>query len=154
MEMQLLDLNSLIEDVVHLAGGDASRRHVQVRTELAFDLPRAQGDPIHIQHVLLNLILNGMDAMNDVPESERLLLITTEIRSGRELVVGVQDAGHGIPPEIMPRVFKSFFSTKPTGMGLGLSISRTIISAHGGRIWVENNPGRGVTFRFTLPRAS
>ena len=154
LEMHQLDINHLVEEVVHLAGGDASRRHVQVRTELGFDLPKARGDPIHIQHILLNLILNGMDAMNDVPEGERQLTITTESRAGRELVVGVKDAGHGIPPEVMPRMFKSFFSTKPSGMGLGLSIARTIVNAHGGHIWVENNPDRGVTFRFTLPLAA
>jgi len=154
MEMHLLDLNSLIQEVVHLVGSDAARRRVQIRTELALDLPQGRGDPIHIQHVLLNLILNGMDAMSDIDETERLLIITTELRSGLELVVGVKDAGHGIQPETMPQVFKSFFSTKPSGMGLGLSISRTIVNLHGGRIWVERNPERGVTFRFTLPRAT
>jgi PAS domain S-box-containing protein len=151
MEMQPLDLNGLIEDVIHLAAGDASRRHVQVRTVLAPDIPSARGDPIHIQHILLNLILNGMDAMRDLPETERLLTIKTESRGGGELLVTVKDAGHGIPAEILPRVFESFFSTKATGMGLGLSIARTIVNAHGGRIWVENNSDRGVAFCFTLP---
>jgi PAS domain S-box-containing protein len=151
MEMQPLDLNRLVEDVVQLASGDASRRRVQVQMELAPDLPMGQGDPIHIQHVLLNLISNGMDALDDVPISQRLLLITTESRGGRELVVGVKDTGYGIPPDKLPRVFESFYSTKERGMGLGLSIALTIVKAHHGIIWVEKNPDRGVTFYFTVP---
>jgi signal transduction histidine kinase len=150
-EMLPLDLNKLIEHVVQLAGGDAARRHIQVVTELAPDLPQARGDPIHLQHILLNLIFNGMDAMSAVPDGERVLVIETGRRGEQELVVGVKDAGHGISPDTMPRVFESFFSTKESGVGLGLSIARTIVEAHHGRIWVEKNPVRGVTFRFTLP---
>jgi PAS domain S-box-containing protein len=154
MEMQPLDINGLIEDVVRLTAGEASRRRVQVRTDLAPKLPMAQGDPVHIQHILLNLLLNGMEAMGEVAESERVLSIATENREDQELVIAVKDKGHGIPPEIRPRVFQSFFSTKATGLGLGLSIASTIVKAHGGRIWVEDNSDRGVTFRFTLPLAT
>jgi signal transduction histidine kinase len=151
MEMQPLELNRLVEDVVQLASGDVSRRRVQVQMELAPNLPMGRGDPIHIQHVLLNLISNGMDALEAVPKDERLLLITTENRGGRELVVGVKDTGYGIPPDKLPRVFESFYSTKEHGMGLGLSIALTIVKAHHGIIWVEKNPDRGVTFYFTVP---
>lgn len=154
MAMQPLDLNRLIEDVLQLANGEAERRHVRINTELAADLPLGLGDPINLQHIVLNLIFNGMDAMDDVPHPERLLTIHTGTREGPQLLVSVRDAGLGIPPDIMPRVFDSFFSTKKGGMGLGLSIARTIVEAHRGRIWVENNPDRGVTFRFTLPVAS
>jgi PAS domain S-box-containing protein len=154
MEMQPLDINSLIEDVVRLTAGEASRRHVQLKTDLTPHLPMARGDPVHIQHILLNLILNGMEAMADAVESERQLTITTENREDRELLVAVKDAGHGIPAEIRPRVFQSFFSTKASGLGLGLSIASTIVKAHSGRIWLEDNSDRGVTFRFTLPLAA
>jgi PAS domain S-box-containing protein len=151
MGMEPLVLNSLIQEVVHLADNDAARRHVQIQTELASDLPVVRGDPIHIQHILLNLILNGMDAMSNEPEAERWLLIKTETRGSQEVEVSVKDAGHGVPPELLPRVFESFFTTRAGGMGLGLSISRTIVTAHGGRLWLENNPERGATAHFTLP---
>jgi PAS domain S-box-containing protein len=154
MEMKLLDINKLVEDVVHLATGDALQRQIRIQLEPALDLPLGLGDPIHIQHVLMNLILNGMEAMGHVAEAERVLLIKTETRSAGELMVSVKDAGHGIPPDIMARVFEAFFSTKSKGMGLGLSIARTIIHAHCGRLWVEQNPDRGVRFCFTLPRAN
>jgi signal transduction histidine kinase len=95
-----------------------------------------------------------MEAMADAVESERQLTITTENREDRELLVAVKDAGHGIPAEIRPRVFQSFFSTKASGLGLGLSIASTIVKAHSGRIWLEDNSDRGVTFRFTLPLAA
>jgi PAS domain S-box-containing protein len=150
-EMQLLDLNKLIEDVVMLAGGDAARRHVQILTELAPQLPEVRGDPVHLQHLLLNLIFNGMDAMRAVPEGERVLVVQTQKRGDHELLVAVKDVGHGIPAAMIPRVFESFFSTKEGGVGLGLSIARTIVEAHRGRIWVVKNPHRGVTFNFALP---
>jgi len=149
--MQLLDLNKLIEEVVMLAGGDAARRHVQINTELAPQLPEVRGDPVHLQHLLLNLIFNGMDAMRSVPEGERVLVVQTQKRGDHELLVAVKDVGHGIPAAMIPRVFESFFSTKEGGVGLGLSIARTIVEAHRGRIWVEKNLHRGVTFRFALP---
>jgi PAS domain S-box-containing protein len=151
MEAQALSLNRLVEDVVHLARGDALRRRVRIRSELAPDLPTTRADPIHIQQVLLNLISNGMDAMSRVPVNERILVIQTEKSNGHEAAVAVKDAGPGIPPEMLSRIFDSFFSTKRSGIGLGLSIARSIIEAHCGRIWAENNPGRGATFRFTLP---
>jgi PAS domain S-box-containing protein len=154
MEMKMLDLNRLVEEVVHLASGDALKRHVRIQMEPALNLPLGRGDPIHIQHILMNLILNGMEAMCEVPEAGRVLVIKTEPRNAGELMVSVKDAGHGIPPDMMPRVFEAFFSTKSKGIGLGLSIARTIIHAHRGRLWVEKNPERGVTFCFTLPVAN
>ena len=149
--MQSLNLNILIEDLLRFVSGDAARRRVQIRTHLAADLPLVFGDPIHLQQIILNLIINGMDAMGGILEGERLLTIVTEKRSDDELLVAVKDSGHGIPPEMIDMVFESFFSTRQNGLGLGLSIARSIVEAHHGRIWVENNPDRGATFRFTLP---
>jgi PAS domain S-box-containing protein len=146
-----LEINGLIEDVIRLVTGDASRRHVRIRTEFATGLPRASGNPVQVQQVLLNLIANGMDAMSDVAENERLLILKTKRNDNDDLLVSVQDGGHGIPPGVSARLFESFFSTKKNGMGLGLSISRSIVLAHHGRIWAENNPDRGATFQFTLP---
>ena len=108
----------------------------------------------HLQQVLLNLIVNGMDAMNDTPELERHIIVQTKPGNAGEIEVMVMDQGHGISQEKLPRLFDSFFTTKRDGMGLGLSIARSIIKAHHGRIWVENNPVGGAAFRFTVPVAS
>src|SRR6185436_3223520 len=99
-----LEINSLIEDVIRLVTGDALRRHVRIRTEFASDLPAARGNPVQVQQVLLNLIANGMDAMSDVPETERLLILRTRKYEEENLVVSVHDAGHGIPPGVLSRL--------------------------------------------------
>ena len=150
LEMQSVRLNTLIEDVLRLVSGDALRRHVQIQARLDADLPLVPGDPIYLQQVILNLIVNAMDAVSETPESERFLWVTTS-RKGDEVMIAVRDSGHGIPKEILERIFESFFTTKQEGIGLGLSIARSIIEAHHGSLWVENNPDRGVTFRLTLP---
>jgi signal transduction histidine kinase len=114
------------------------------------------GDRVQLQQVLLNLVVNGMDAMNTVEESKRVLFIRShrETREGRlESLVSVQDAGTGFKPEQMKRLFEAFYTTKPQGMGMGLAISRSIIEAHGGRLWAEANQGPGATFLFSLPAA-
>ena len=117
------------------------------------DLPLVRGDRIHLQQVLLNLLLNGMDALADVVDGERLLTVRARTAGAGFVEVAVSDNGHGIPAEKVGRLFEPFFTTKSQGMGLGLPISRTITEAHGGRIWAENNAERGATFRFTLPVA-
>ncbi|HXT11295.1 MAG TPA: PAS domain S-box protein [Candidatus Angelobacter sp.] len=153
MEIQPLRLNGLVQDVVQLVAADASRRRVHIETNLASRLPMAAGDPICLQQVILNLVVNGMEAMNEVPEGQRLLVVTTSA-DAKEITVAVRDSGPGIPREIAPRLFESFFSTKKNGMGLGLSIARSIVQAHSGVIWAENNSDRGALFRFTLPLGS
>ena len=148
-----LILSQLVDEVVTLTRADSFTRHVGIEFDVPRDLPLVRGDRIHLQQVLLNLLLNGMDALADVADGERSLTVRARTAGGGFVEVAVSDNGHGIPAEKLGRLFEPFFSTKPKGMGLGLPISRTIVDAHGGRIWAENNAERGATFRFTLPVA-
>src|SRR5262249_55376383 len=140
MEIQPVDLNEVTADVVLLVRAEARRRRVTVASEPAADLPLVRGDRVHLQQVLLNLVLNGMEAMSGAP-GERRLTVRTGVNENGSAEVAVSDAGPGIPPERLPRLFNPFFSTKKEGMGLGLSIARSLVQAHGGQIWAENNPG-------------
>jgi signal transduction histidine kinase/PAS domain-containing protein len=156
VERTSLDLRDVITDVLALARYESSTRRVAIRTELAGELPPVPGDRVQLQQVLLNLIVNGMDAMNAVEESKRVLIIrarceTTDGMPGA--LLSVQDAGIGFKPGEMDRLFEAFYTTKPQGMGMGLAISRSIIEAHGGRLWAEPNQGSGATFLFRVPAA-
>jgi len=151
MQMRALDLRELAADVMRLAETESRRRGVLIEADMAPGLPRVRGDRVWLQQLLLNLIVNGMDAMSDEPQRQRCLALRASPNGGTWVEVAVADAGHGIPADLLPRLFNSFFTTREHGMGLGLSISRSIVEAHGGRIWAENNPGAGATFRFTLP---
>jgi two-component system, LuxR family, sensor kinase FixL len=153
IKMESLDLNETIVEVLRLVAGDALRRRVQIHRQLAAEIPQVRGDRIHLQQVLLNLILNGMDAMSATPESNRRLTIQTQLDGAGQARVAVSDLGHGIPSDALDRVFESFYTTKREGMGLGLSIARSIIEVHEGRIWTENNAGGGATFCFTVKPA-
>jgi hypothetical protein len=144
------DLNESIDEVLVLARSAISKNGVSVQTRLAHGSLRAQGDRVQLQQVVLNLILNAVEAMGAVQEGPRELSISTE-RGQARLLVAIRDSGPGIDPANRDRVFEAFYTTKPSGVGMGLSISRTIIEAHGGRLWADANEPRGAVFRFTLP---
>jgi signal transduction histidine kinase len=151
LELKPIDLNAVTSDVLRLVDGEAHRRGVEIEKQFTDTLPVVRGDEIHLQQVLLNLILNGMEAMSESSESNRRLTIRTACEGKDNVEVALEDSGPGIRSERLPLLFDSFFTTKTHGMGLGLSIVRSIVEAHGGRIWAENNSGRGACFRFTLP---
>jgi len=151
LELKPIDLNAITSDVLRLVKGETHRRGVEIEKHLADTLPVVRGDEIHLQQVLLNLILNGLEAMSESSESNRRLTMRTTYDGKGNVEVAVEDSGPGIPSDRLSMLFDSFFTTKPHGMGLGLSISRSIVEAHGGRIWAENNFSEGARFRFTLP---
>jgi two-component system, LuxR family, sensor kinase FixL len=153
LDPQPLDVREVVGEVAALIRVDAVTRQVKLEVNVARDVPRVRGDRIHIQQVLLNLIMNGMDALNQASLSHRRVRVTAECNGAQTVAFGVVDAGPGIPADALARVFDPFFTTKPNGMGMGLPISRTIIEAHGGRIWAENQAEGGAAFRFTLPIA-
>jgi signal transduction histidine kinase len=148
-----LDLREVVEDTIAMTRTDAVARQVRVTVQIPPQLPDAQGDRVHLQQVLLNLILNGMDAMNTIPKSRRSLVVRAWETKNSNLQVDVTDQGTGIAPDVAERIFEPFFTTKSNGMGMGLAISQSIIEAHGGDIWVDSKPGKGTTFSFILPPA-
>jgi PAS domain S-box-containing protein len=151
LDTQPLDLAELVGSVAQLARSDAAMRHVKLEVNLPADLPPVRGDRVHLQQVLLNLILNGMDAMNEASQENRGVTVSARVDAARTVEIAVSDTGHGIAGEKLAQIFDPFFTTKPDGMGMGLAISRTIVESHGGRLWAESNNGIGATFRFTLP---
>jgi PAS domain S-box-containing protein len=145
-----LDVREVVEDTVALVRPDLLTRQVKLTLEIPEHVPMLLGDRVHLQQVLLNLILNGMDAMSTIPGEERELKVRIS-KDIAHLEVSVSDCGTGLPPSESGRLFEAFYTTKPNGMGMGLAISRTIIEAHGGKIRAENNPGKGATFTLSLP---
>jgi two-component system, LuxR family, sensor kinase FixL len=150
LQARPLDLNEVITDAVALVQREVSNYRVARRLELAPGLPPVPGDRVELQQVIINLMVNAMQAMETVVGRSRDLAVGSALR-GHEIVVSVRDSGSGIAPDDMRRLFKTFFTTKPDGMGMGLSICRSIVEAHGGRIWVSDNCGPGVSFQFALP---
>jgi signal transduction histidine kinase len=148
--VQSVDMSSVVHDSLQLVHGDLVTRNVMLVTSLPVGLPPVEADPVQLQQVLLNLILNACDAMNERHHDDRTLTVTA-MRQGPAVVVGVADSGTGVPPEDMDSLFQAFFTTKSSGLGLGLAICKSIIDSAGGRIWIENNPDRGATVRFSLP---
>ncbi|APV51259.1 hypothetical protein BWI17_17165 [Betaproteobacteria bacterium GR16-43] len=148
-DFEIFDPKEVVGAVMRVVSPIARRRAVSVTVALG-NVPRVWGDRIHVQQVLLNLIFNGMDAMDDVPNGQRELFVAAARGSDGMVEISVRDRGHGVEPGKLDRIFDSFFTTKAEGMGLGLSIARSLLQSHGGRIWVENNPDGGATFRFTL----
>jgi C4-dicarboxylate-specific signal transduction histidine kinase len=151
LESKPLDIAELIEETVSLTWSDALTRRVNLTMQITERALLARGDRVHLQQVLLNLILNGMDAITAGHGTERSLIIRAGQGKNGDITVGVRDNGPGIPAEKMKFLFEPFFTTKPEGMGMGLAISRTIIEAHGGKIWAESDSPNGATFKFTLP---
>jgi signal transduction histidine kinase len=153
LDARPIAVGELVADVVGLAQADALARRVKLTTDSSSELPRVRGDRVHLQQVLLNLIVNAMDALEGSGRQDRQIDVTARLNDTGMVVIAVSDTGHGIPVDALPRVFDPFYTTKPTGMGIGLAVSRTIIEAHGGRIWAENDPRGGAIFRFALPLA-
>ncbi|MGR4928044.1 MHYT domain-containing protein [Bradyrhizobium sp. CAR08] len=146
-----LEVNDAVVEVIALTRGEAMKNNVSVQTQLAEGLPPIQGDRVQLQQVLLNLIINAVQAMSGVSEGSRGLLIGTGKDASGGVLVAVRDSGPGLKPESFGHLFDSFYTTKPGGMGMGLSICRSIVEAHGGRIWATPNAGPGITVHFTLP---
>jgi Signal transduction histidine kinase regulating C4-dicarboxylate transport system len=149
-----LNLNDLAREVLDLIAQEALRKGITLQTELANDLPLVPGDRVQLQQVLLNLVMNSLEAMNGISGHRLELTVKTASAENGEVMVAVTDRGTGIKPQEIERVFKAFHTTKNVGMGMGLAISRSIIEAHGGRLWAEPNIGPGTTFKFTLPRGA
>jgi signal transduction histidine kinase len=145
-----LDVNDVVNEVVALVQRELLSHRVSLRMELAPALPVVLADRVQLQQVIINLVINGIEAMQAVTNRPRELSIRTH-RNERQVVVTVKDCGVGISPEDADRLFNAFFTTKSSGMGIGLSICRSIIEAHGGRVWAEPNLPHGAIFSFTVP---
>jgi PAS domain S-box-containing protein len=150
-QMMQLNINEVAEEAVNLVQHEALRYGVAIQCELASGLPLARGDRIQLQQVIVNIAVNGMEAMTSVQDRERVLIVRTQRDQSDQLLVAVADAGVGIEPENLNRVFGAFHTTKPGGLGMGLAICRSIVEAHGGRLWADANVPHGTTFRFTVP---
>jgi C4-dicarboxylate-specific signal transduction histidine kinase len=147
-QRELVDVNELIREMIALLRSEATRHSVSVRTVLAADLPKVMGDRVQLQQLMINLMTNGIHAMKDVDQARELAIQSQ--RSDEHLLVSVGDTGVGLPPQ-RDQIFNAFFTTKPHGTGMGLSISRSIVESHGGRLWAADNSPRGATFSLTLP---
>jgi PAS domain S-box-containing protein len=147
-QRELVDVNGIIQEMLTLLEGEATRSSIGMRTDLAAELPRITADRVQLQQVFMNLMLNAIEAMKD---SGGELTVKSELQGGGQLQFSVSDTGVGLPKEKMEQIFSAFFTTKPQGSGMGLAISRSIVESHGGRLWATANNGRGATFHFTLP---
>jgi signal transduction histidine kinase len=146
-----LRVNEVIGEMVELLRGQATRHAVSVRTDLASDLPNVIADRVQVQQVLMNLMLNAIEAMSD---TGGVLTVRSLPREDGQIEISVSDTGPGLPAGNADRIFDAFFTTKPQGSGMGLAISKSIVESHGGRIWANGTGGLGATFHFTLPPAS
>src|SRR5438093_13681451 len=144
-----IPVNQIIQEVTILLRNEMTRNRVSLRTDLAADLPRVSGDPVQLQQVLINLVMNSIDAMRSLAHRPRELIIKSA-RNHNEVSIQVQDSGAGLDVERAEHIFEPFFTTKPEGIGMGLSISRSIVESHGGRLWAESD-SKGAMFQFTLP---
>ena len=151
LEYLSLDLNDVVTEVARLVMSDAAIRNVSMRLEAAPGLPRVRGDRVQLQQVVLNLVLNGLDAMREPGTGDQSLIIRTFVDGAAVVGAAVQDAGPGIDEKDADHIFEPLYTTKAEGIGMGLAIARTIVDAHGGRLTAENNKDGGATFQFTLP---
>jgi signal transduction histidine kinase len=147
-QRELVDLNEIIQEMIIILQEKANQNSILIHPELNRCLPKVMVDRVQLQQVMMNLMLNGIEAMSDA--GGELTVTTTKYENG-QLLISVCDSGIGLPVEESERIFEAFFTTKPEGTGMGLSISRTIVESHGGRLWASPNSGRGTTFHFTLP---
>ena len=151
LEVAVLDLPALVRDVVLLIHSDAVLHNVNIVLEIDPGAPQIQGDKVQLQQVILNLLLNAFQAMKDCPVNERQVTIRTELGDNHMAIIAVHDRGVGLGGDQLEKIFQPFYTTKDNGLGMGLAISRSIIEAHGGRLWAQNNPDQGATFHFTVP---
>lgn len=149
----LVDLNEVIVEVIALAQSEARRNRVFLKRQLKNDLPHVRGDRVQLQQVILNLIINGLEAIAKSKDGTRELSISSDVDDANKVIVAVRDSGEGLDAQNLERVFDAFYTTKPEGMGMGLAISRTIIESHGGRLWATPNSPKGAVFQFTLSTA-
>ncbi len=149
-QRELVDINEVIREMIVLLRSEAARHNILVGTELATDLPQVMGDRVQLQQVMMNLMINGIDAMKDADGTRNLAIKSQRVENERILVT-VSDTGVGLPAQQADQIFKAFFTTKPHGTGMGLSISRSIVESHDGRLWAAENSPRGANFCFTLP---
>src|SRR5205085_8008413 len=147
---ELLDVNEIIREMTVLLRGELARYSISVRAELAADLPQVMGDRVQLQQVMMNLISNSLDAMKDL-DGSRELAIKSQRAENEQLMVSVSDTGVGLPLQQADQIFNAFFTTKRHGTGMGLSISRSIVESHSGRLWAADNSPRGASFHLILP---
>ncbi len=152
LNREVIDLNEINLETVALLRDEAERHNISLRTELAADLPRIVGDRVQLQQVVMNLIVNSVEAMKNVDGIREMVIKSRRAENG-EILVSVSDTGMGFPPQLAEQIFDPFFTTKPNGTGMGLRISRSIIESHNGRLWAVGTPGRGATFHLSLPAA-
>jgi C4-dicarboxylate-specific signal transduction histidine kinase len=150
LQRELVNLNETIQELVHLLHSETTQFAVSVRAELDADLPQVLGDRVQLQQVLMNLMMNSIDAMKDV-NGTRELTVQSQHGDDGHVLISVTDTGVGLPPQQADKIFDAFFTTKPHGTGIGLRISRSIVGAHGGRLWATGHPPRGAQFSFRLP---
>jgi PAS domain S-box-containing protein len=150
---QTIDLGEMIPETVAILRDEAVRHNISIRTELAADLPQIVGDRLQLQQVVMNLIVNGIEAMKDT-DGTREIVIKSQRAENEQILISISDTGVGLPPQVAEKIFDPFFTTKAHGTGMGLRISRSIIESHGGRLWAVASSGRGATFQFNLPAAS
>jgi C4-dicarboxylate-specific signal transduction histidine kinase len=151
VQRQPVDLQAMLAETLHLLRSDLMSQQVIMTVTIEQGMPAIPGDRVQLQQVVINLVMNACDAMKNLPPADRRLLVKADLSKQGEVMVSFVDRGCGLPPNAADKVFDSFYSTKPNGMGLGLSVCRTIMIAHQGRIWAENNLPRGASFHFTLP---